>query len=920
MTGLSTALTTLVDSLRVNQERISYSSENIANVNTEGYTRKVVSQETRVANGVAIGVSISDIERSIDNALLVRSQNQSSLVAQAETTNAYYDRIQRFGLGSPDSSSTINNSLNDFFARLEDFSNDPGSAIKRSLAIDSANSLATSFSELANGIQSERLTADTEISTTIDSLNASLETLHDLNIAIRENSLSAGNVERLLDARDAELEKVKEIVDANVVTNSFGQVSLSLGSNEILGEGQLYRVQYSKVTSLQELINDTGTNSITSQPVNAQGQLFGNIETIVSASDDSNQIDNINGGKLRALMDLRDTELPKTLDQLDNIAFTVANEFNKIHNNGSGFPPPSSFTGDELVTLNNEHFFSGNFRLTVTDANGNPVENRYGGDLLPLEIDFDEFDGGGGKGTASIQSLINEINNYYGLQDSQIVNLGPASDIKLASISDSVVSTKSSGTITFTGIPNDGDSIIINGETITFVAASPGANEVLIAGSLASTLENLSSALNSSANANISQASYASSSTILTVTAENSGVAGDAITLDATGAAVATASAATLAGGANATGEMEFDFELLNLDSLGENITFDVTAITADVGTVNFTSFTNQTIAAGDRRRTDLNGITSDSFSVTLDNTLGEGDSFDITASVIVTDSQGNTYNEDITYAVTIPDPTSDIKNLRYQVSSVTGNEDGEIVNASSNNSFLTASLVDENGNPITTNNTEGNFRISTASSNLRITIDELDSSENGATNAPNISQSATSRGLSHFLGLNNLFTFGGDRKNSALNIGVREDIISSPQLLTSGKATLSTQTGADAVYTFEIGAGSNSTALDLVKLQDANISFTSAGTLPELFTTINSYATEIYNFSAQQANSASAELTKQNLLKDAIDRRIDEISGVNIDEELAETFNIQNSYTASARVLSIVRELIQTLNDTLLS
>jgi len=310
--------------------------------------------------------------------------------------------------------------------------------------------------------------------------------------------------------------------------------------------------------------------------------------------------------------------------------------------------------------------------------------------------------------------------------------------------------------------------------------------------------------------------------------------------------------------------------------------------------------------------------VENGSLSVDLDAlNLEEGGTFTITVAAQVTHEDGTVYNENLTYTITIPDPEDNIKNNRYYITSI-DSVDGELKTASTSNGFLTASLVNEKGARITADDVSGFLKLRTSSGDIRISIDQLDSRELGDTSYADSLSVATNRGISHFFGLNNLFTYNDAKNNSALNIRVRSDIISSPQSFSTGRAQNSSQTGGTVAYTYELGSGSNSAILDMIKIQDTNLRFVSAGGLPELLTTMNSYATEIYNFSSLQYNNANAAFNKHTLLNDSINRKIDEISGVNVDQELAITIEIQNAYSASAKVIGVIKELFDALTNTL--
>ncbi len=108
---------------------------------------------------------------------------------------------------------------------------------------------------------------------------------------------------------------------------------------------------------------------------------------------------------------------------------------------------------------------------------------------------------------------------------------------------------RASGSITFSGNFNADDTVTINGTVFTAKASGATGNQFNIAGSLSLSLDALVTVLNASAVAGVAKATYAKSgTTILTVSHDAFGAAGNAFTL---AASVGTPSGATLAGGAD---------------------------------------------------------------------------------------------------------------------------------------------------------------------------------------------------------------------------------------------------------------------------------------------------------------------------------------------------------------------------------
>ncbi len=109
------------------------------------------------------------------------------------------------------------------------------------------------------------------------------------------------------------------------------------------------------------------------------------------------------------------------------------------------------------------------------------------------------------------------------------------------------------GGIVFSGQPAAGSTITINGVVFTFTDTAPGANEIGIQGSLATTLSEIVSVLNASVDAEVAEATYDEvDGTSLTIEHDTAGPNGNAFTLAAAAGSNGAVSAATLQGGCHA--------------------------------------------------------------------------------------------------------------------------------------------------------------------------------------------------------------------------------------------------------------------------------------------------------------------------------------------------------------------------------
>ena len=284
-----------------------------------------------------------------------------------------------------------------------------------------------------------------------------------------------------------------------------------------------------------------------------------------------------------------------------------------------------------------------------------------------------------------------------------------------------------------------------------------------------------------------------------------------------------------------------------------------------------------------------------------------------------VTDpTTGITYNDTINY--TIPPSASGARGDRYSVASLSGvpvppQQGATIVVPTTNQRAVTAQLVDANGNIVANPAVNSSLQI-VGNNGARIAIDEMTSKEIGVSTT---SVPGTLQGFSQYFQLNDFFAqnTGTTLGSSASSLKVKQSLVDNPSLMSIAQLTLSNQStvaGASPLYTYQIGIASNQAAEALANLRTTTLSFKAAGTLPAFSNNTLAYASEIYSFVGGLSNFATSTLDQQNILQKSYDTRASSISGVNLDEELANTVLYQNAYSASARIITVVSTLFDVL------
>jgi len=337
-----------------------------------------------------------------------------------------------------------------------------------------------------------------------------------------------------------------------------------------------------------------------------------------------------------------------------------------------------------------------------------------------------------------------------------------------------------------------------------------------------------------------------------------------------------------------------------------------VTVIDPSDGTQVYTSSTlpstnSYTIAAGGM------GSTGQSFTVNFGGGTNLSTTYTVRVQVQVTDGDGVVSVADVDYSVY--DSVTSNKNTQYSATAVTNvSGTSSFTEAPGSASFATVSLVDSSGVGVSAG-TSGYLKISTTSgNNYTLAISELDSKEIGVTGAN--TSSITNQGFSQYFGLNNLFVDTGKTAGSAVKMAVRSDIVANPNLLATGQLVLSNQPSdsTKALYTYGAGAGNNQAALAMANLGNQSIYFAAAGNLPSVNLTYNGYSADIIGAVSASALTASNSQKTQQTGMDGLQVLFQKQAGVNTDDQLSKIIELQNDYGASAQVISIVRQLYQTL------
>jgi len=196
------------------QRALATVSNNIANVNTDGYTRQDVAiasnQPIQQGNGyIGSGARFDAVRRQFDAFIESNLRNSNSDLQAQEPVLSYVNRLIDI-MG--DQSIGLTTAMNQFFESARSVASDPASTIARSIFLRDADGLAARYRELAS--QMDLLQSETQqsVETDIGQINSYTTQLAQINKQLTKHSEQAKQPSELLDQRDLLLRELSSLV------------------------------------------------------------------------------------------------------------------------------------------------------------------------------------------------------------------------------------------------------------------------------------------------------------------------------------------------------------------------------------------------------------------------------------------------------------------------------------------------------------------------------------------------------------------------------------------------------------------------------------------------------------------------------------------------------------------------------------
>lgn len=347
--GISSLYNIATSALNAQQMALDVIGQNIANVNTPGYSEEqavLTSGPSVNRNGYSVGsgVEVQTIQRSYSAMLQGQlasgnSSYQANLAVQTALT-----QIEP-SFNDVASSNGLSTNMDNFFNAWQNLSADPTSSADKQLVLSSAQTLTDSFNQISTTLSGVASSENQSLTGITASATANAKSLAQINTQILTAQGEGGNANQLLDQRDQLLQSLSQQVGITSTIQSNGTATVTLAGGQTLVSGSSYATLYLNPTATAATATSPATNDIMLTAA-------GNPPAAAVPATDTDVTATIGGtgntlGEIGGALQVTTSIVPGYLSQLNELASTLVTSVNSQEAQGYG---SSGTTGNNFFT------------------------------------------------------------------------------------------------------------------------------------------------------------------------------------------------------------------------------------------------------------------------------------------------------------------------------------------------------------------------------------------------------------------------------------------------------------------------------------------------------------------------------------------------------------------------------------------
>ncbi|GAA1817672.1 flagellar hook-associated protein FlgK [Luedemannella flava] len=344
MTSTFSGLSTALSALYAQRRGLDVTGQNIANANTEGYSRQrvdmraIASQQVpavhAVWSGAGAGVDVTAISRARDAFLEARGRAEHAQGAYLDVQKQVFGSVE--SIFTEPSDTALQSQFDDYWAAWHDVANNPGLLAARNQLLERGRVVTDGLSRAFDQLGAEFTISRSQLEAFATDINTTTKTIAELNQSINRAQAAGLPVNELADQRDLQLMHLAEVAGTTAIARPDGTMDVLLGGSTLVSGSSSRELKVGGGTRLEDLVTDP-----TGQRVSLQWADNGRTAT---ATD----------GRVAAHLQSLNTILPDYANQLDAIAASLASSVNLAHGQGhdlNGNPGTAFFTGTTASTI-----------------------------------------------------------------------------------------------------------------------------------------------------------------------------------------------------------------------------------------------------------------------------------------------------------------------------------------------------------------------------------------------------------------------------------------------------------------------------------------------------------------------------------------------------------------------------------------
>jgi len=345
--------------LTVSQNGLDVTGHNIANVDTDGYTRQRIistAYDPYATIGRALPVDQANVGGGVHVKILdqIRSAYLDKRYRAENTTNSYWQKrtesltyLESY-FDNVNEETSINYSISSFFGAMQTLSTDTVEGAPRTLLQTSGKDMVQQMNSIYEGLVDLQGTQDQAVKVTVDEINRMAAEIVDLNKSIYGYEITGYLANDLKDKRNLLLDNLSTLVDIDYREYSDGKgnvkMEVTIGGEKLVDHDQAWQL------GVIDSPNPIDGEATVMQPVWMKNDQSSGL------IPDMDKTLTVKGGELRAYLDMRDGDgvganakgIPYFIDMLNNLAKSLVQEVNAVHRNGWTDPP----VGDSQTGIN----------------------------------------------------------------------------------------------------------------------------------------------------------------------------------------------------------------------------------------------------------------------------------------------------------------------------------------------------------------------------------------------------------------------------------------------------------------------------------------------------------------------------------------------------------------------------------------